>query len=97
MNHLGSGAAIALVEHCLVDDDGRLYVLGGIADISSVSAGTVQILLFDEARWVLLTARISPLKVARVSASFVLLCARLEDNVGVFLRIYFNSDNDIIL
>lgn len=50
MNHLGSGAAIALVEHCLVDDDGRLYVLGGIADVSSVSASTVEVLLFDKAR-----------------------------------------------
>lgn len=85
MNHLGSGAAIALVEHRLVDNDGRLYVLGGVADISPVAARAVQVLLFDEARRVLLTARISPLEVTRVSTSLVLFSARLEDNVRVFL------------
>lgn len=85
MNHLGSGAAVALVKHGLIDDDGRLYVLGGVADVSSVPASAVHVRLFDEAREVLLTARISPLEVARVSTSLVLLCARLKDNVGVFL------------
>lgn len=49
MNHLSSGAAVALVEHCLVNNDGRLYILGRIANISSVPASAVHILLFDEA------------------------------------------------
>lgn len=86
MNHLSSGAAIALVEHCLVDDDGRFYIFSSIAHVSPIPACTVQILLFDEACGVLLTARVSPLEVARVGTTLVLFSARLEDNMGVFLR-----------
>ena len=35
VDHFGAGAAVPLLEHGLVDDDGRLYVLGRLADVSA--------------------------------------------------------------
>lgn len=43
VHDLGAGAAVALLEHGLVDDEGRLDVLGGFAHVAPVPTGAVAI------------------------------------------------------
>jgi hypothetical protein len=85
VHHFGSGAAVALIEHRLVDDDGRLDVLGGVADVALKAARSIAVGLVHEAGHVLRPSRNAPLEVARVGAALVLLRAGLKNDVRVLL------------
>lgn len=76
MHDLGPGAAVALLEHRLVDDERRFDVLGGVADVPPVPPGTVRVPGLHQARVVaglLLAADVPrpPLQVAGISTALV--------------------------
>jgi len=90
VDYLRASAAISLIEHCLVHNDGRLNVLGGLPDVPLVPTHPALQDLLDDARdsggQVLCAPRQPPrVQVARVGASFVRLCTGLENHMGMFL------------
>lgn len=86
--NLGACAAVALLEHRLVDYNRSLDILGGLAYIALVTTRSIWMYLVDDAsRKMFGATREAPrVEVARVRASLVGLGACLKYHVRMFLQ-----------